>query len=246
MAQFPAMPLWTDAYLGDTTHLTTIEHGAYLLLLMAMWRAEGHKLPNDMKMLARYARMTPGQFQRIWPVLKPFFRCASDSITQGRLTDEAVAVERNSKKQSDKAKARWLKNKESGDAVAKPDDMPEPMPDECRDDASLTLTHSSDTNVSGHSADPDLDWLFADGLTWMLSRGGQTEKSARSVIGQWLKSHPPGRVKGAVQTAQVSARGNPVGYIGKVLADAEDLTVRPEFLRRDAEVDAAIERAMAQ
>lgn len=32
MAEFPALPLWTDAYIGDTAHLTNEEHGVYLRL----------------------------------------------------------------------------------------------------------------------------------------------------------------------------------------------------------------------
>lgn len=141
MAEYPAFPLWTDAYLADTSHLTTIEHGAYLLLLMAMWRAGGD-LPNDDKRLARTARLTPGQWARVKESLWEFFEVSSDRITQGRLTDELGAVRQNSKKQSDKAKARWLKNKKPADAVAEPD--------ECRNDASLTLTHIHDS-PSGES-----------------------------------------------------------------------------------------------
>ena len=134
MAEFPAMPLWTDAYLGDTTHLTTTEHGAYLLLLISMWRTADKRLPNDDRLLARYARCTAGQWARMKPILMRFFKSADGYITQSRLTDEANAVKRNSRKQSNKAKARWLKTKGSEDAAA----MPEP----CRNDASLTLTHT--------------------------------------------------------------------------------------------------------
>lgn len=130
MAEFPALPLWTDAYLGDTTHLTTIEHGAYLLLLMAMWRSNG-SLPNDDAKLARYARLTPGQWARIKPTIMEFFRAEDGRISQGRLTDELKAVRQNSSRQSNKARARWLKNKEASDAAA--------MPNECRSDASLPL-----------------------------------------------------------------------------------------------------------
>ena len=132
MAEYPALPLWTDAYLGDTSHLTTIEHGAYLLILIAMWRAGG-ALPNDDKRLARTARLTPGQWGRVKESIWEFFTVSSDSITQGRLTDELNAVRQNSKKQSDKAKARWLKKNKTTNAGA--------MPEECRSDASLTLTH---------------------------------------------------------------------------------------------------------
>lgn len=125
------MPLWTDAYLGDTSHLTTIEHGAYLLLLIAMWRTSEKRLPNDDKMLARYARLSGQQWARMKPILMPFFRVGGGHITQGRLTDEANAVKQHSTRQSNKAKARWLKTKETTNAAA--------MPDECPTDASLTL-----------------------------------------------------------------------------------------------------------
>ncbi len=124
MAKYPALPLWTDAYLGDTTHLTTIEHGAYLLLLMAMWRSPNGSLPNDDRLLARYAKLTKGQWSRIRPVLDPFFRVRDGQLTQGRLTDEREAVRQHSQSQSNKAKSRWLKDKESPDAAAMPEGCP--------------------------------------------------------------------------------------------------------------------------
>jgi uncharacterized protein YdaU (DUF1376 family) len=131
MAEFAAMPLWTDAYLGDTTHLTTIEHGAYLLLLMAMWRNDGN-LPDDDKLLARYARLTGGQWARISPTVRAFFTVENGSIYQSRLTDELNAVRQHSKRQSDNVKARWLKTKETTDTAVIPNtpsgNTPLPLP----------------------------------------------------------------------------------------------------------------------
>lgn len=86
MAEFPALPLWTDAYLGDTTHLTTIEHGAYLLLLISMWRAGG-SLPDDDKLLARYVRMTPAQWARIKATVRAFFRVDAGAIFSEEMSD---------------------------------------------------------------------------------------------------------------------------------------------------------------
>lgn len=123
MAQFPAMPLWTDAYLADTTHLTTFEHGAYLKLLIAMWRSKG-RLPNDDKFLAKVAGCTNGQWARIKPTMMAFMRCQDSHIAQARLTDELKLAEQHRKSQSFKARARWLKTKETGDAAASERDMP--------------------------------------------------------------------------------------------------------------------------
>jgi uncharacterized protein YdaU (DUF1376 family) len=117
MAQYPAMPLWTDAYLGDTTHLSTIEHGAYLLLLIAMWR-KGGSLPSDDRTLAKYTRLTVGQWTRIKPVLMDFFTVEDGRISQGRLTDELIAVRQRSGSASYSASRRWLKTKGTPDASA--------------------------------------------------------------------------------------------------------------------------------
>ena len=132
MAAFPKFPLWTDAYLGDTTHLTTIEHGAYLLLLITMWRAKDNRLSADDKTLARYARLNKAQWARMKPVILAFFHTNDGFLTQGRLTDEATAVKQHSLRQSNRARHKYLKNKDWPQATAQPepsrDSAPYPYP----------------------------------------------------------------------------------------------------------------------
>lgn len=87
MSAPPYMPFYVGDYLADTTHLTTLEHGAYLLLLATMWRAGG-SLPDDDAKLARFARLTPAQWARIKATIRAFFNATDGEITQGRLTRE--------------------------------------------------------------------------------------------------------------------------------------------------------------
>lgn len=109
MAQFPAMPLWTDAYLGDTVHLTTIEHGAYLLLLMCMWRAKSHTLPDDDKLLARYTKLGPQQWLRIKKAIQPFFRIENGTWSNDRLLDEYATILQQRESRSNTGRANVLK-----------------------------------------------------------------------------------------------------------------------------------------
>lgn len=92
MAEFPALPLWTDAYLGDTMHLDATEHGAYLLLLISAWRSESTTLPNDDRLLARYARCTPKTWARIRPIIAEFFTVSDSTWAQLRLSEEKFIV----------------------------------------------------------------------------------------------------------------------------------------------------------
>lgn len=66
------MPLHLDAYLADTGHLTTLEHGAYLLLIMHYWR--NGSLPDDERMIARIARLSKDEWAESRDVLATLFR----------------------------------------------------------------------------------------------------------------------------------------------------------------------------
>jgi uncharacterized protein YdaU (DUF1376 family) len=81
------MPLYTGDYKRDTDHLEAEEHGAYLLLLMALWD-RGGKLRNDPALLARTARVSLRKWPKIWRTLEPFFVIQSGEIHQTRVNRE--------------------------------------------------------------------------------------------------------------------------------------------------------------
>lgn len=132
MAELPKLPLWTDAYLGDTGHLTTIEHGAYLLLLITAWRSKDGLLPDDDKMLARYTRLTLDKWRKMRPIIEPFFSVEKGVWKQGRLLDERDAAIAFSKRQSENGSSggagKHLKRKNRhiprGKAKSKPEIPP--------------------------------------------------------------------------------------------------------------------------
>lgn len=108
VAKFPALPLFTDAYLADTRHLSTLQHGAYLLLLMMAWRMPDCALPDDDEKLARWA----GIDRRTWNANKAtilaFWRLGDDGMwRQWRLSDERRFVQLQSSIASKNSKKRW-------------------------------------------------------------------------------------------------------------------------------------------
>ena len=67
----PWMPLYVGDYLGDTGHLTTTQHGAYLLLMMHYWRKG--ELPDDDRQLSKIAKLPLRAWCEYRATLQDFF-----------------------------------------------------------------------------------------------------------------------------------------------------------------------------
>jgi uncharacterized protein YdaU (DUF1376 family) len=89
MSQAPSMPVFTDALLGDTMHLSAEEFGSYCLLLFATWRNNGRALRDDDAQLARICRCSVRRWRaRLRVVLVEFFDISDGTWRQKRLEKE--------------------------------------------------------------------------------------------------------------------------------------------------------------
>lgn len=119
MANLPFMPFWTDAYLADTVHLTTEQHGAYLLLLFQAWRSPDCSLADDDELLALQAKVSPAKWKAMKPIVMAFWKLDKrrKRWVQKRLRIEREKVMERKAKAKDSAASRW-KDKKKGDANA--------------------------------------------------------------------------------------------------------------------------------
>ncbi|KQP53054.1 YdaU family protein [Methylobacterium sp. Leaf106] len=88
MSAFPSLPLFTDAYIADTAHLTNEEHGAYLRLLMFAWRSPDCRLPDDDARITRMLGLTAKRWSSLKPAVMAFWSLDDGFWTQKRLTRE--------------------------------------------------------------------------------------------------------------------------------------------------------------
>lgn len=130
MAELPFLPIATDAYMADCDHLTDAEHGRYFLLLMALWRAPGQRLPNDDEWLARkFRRSVDAVKAELRPLISEFCETDGNWLWQKRLSKEFKRAAKSVKQRSEAAKARWNKRKkESGRNANTPSGRNAPTP----------------------------------------------------------------------------------------------------------------------
>jgi uncharacterized protein YdaU (DUF1376 family) len=121
MAALPYMPLYAADYLADTAHLTTAQHGAYLLLLMNYWQ-RGGPLPDDDTRLARIARVGPREWAKMRGTISEFFSIADGNWSHNRVDSELARVESKSLKSKRAAQASVQRRFGSRKADAEPTD----------------------------------------------------------------------------------------------------------------------------
>ena len=68
----PWMPFYVADYRADTAHLSTLEHGAYILLIMHYWSTGG--LPDEDKRLAIIAGLQAKEWAAMKPTIQAFFQ----------------------------------------------------------------------------------------------------------------------------------------------------------------------------
>lgn len=86
------MPLYVSDYLKGTMHLSTMEHGAYLLLIMHAWTHDGALPANEVR-LARIAGMTPKEWKASREVILEFFEVHEGGIRHARIDREIEKAE---------------------------------------------------------------------------------------------------------------------------------------------------------
>lgn len=99
------MPLFVGDYIRDTMHLSTEEHGAYLLLIMHYW-VTGGAIEDDDTFIATVARIKPSRVsKKTIATVRRFFESKNGYLHHHRIDEELRKSAENKDKQRKKTEA---------------------------------------------------------------------------------------------------------------------------------------------
>lgn len=166
MSERPFMQLYVSDFVGDTLLLSTEHIGAYLLLLIALWNADG-VLPADDVKLARVARLTVKKWKSVSAEILPFFCVENGELTHNRLTKELHKSERQSElraaagSRGGAATALKYNNTRPANAAAKRAAGPQHLPEPYKKEGNLVLVGGDEADGSSLDRIHDMDLFEA-------------------------------------------------------------------------------------
>jgi uncharacterized protein YdaU (DUF1376 family) len=209
----PRMSFHIGDYKKDTGHLSTEQHGAYLLLIMHYWTTGG--LPDDDEQLARITGLTLREWRKHRSTIAALFK---DGPWRHKRIDRELAEADEKYQRRAAAGSRGGKAKSSNARA---------MPEQCSSNQQcssnrepISKKERTDANASDADASRDVRTdLFREGLATLAKITGKTPDSCRSLVGKWLKSvnDEAIHVLGAIQDAERNRVADPVAWIGRRL-----------------------------
>lgn len=149
------MPFYVADYLADTSHLTTCQHGAYFLLILAAWK-RGGRLPNDAKQLRAICRLSPKAWRESESILRKFFQEDGDELVHARVLHEFGRATEIAKKRQESGKLGGRPSRQDGEK-AKANGLAKPKQNETPSQSQLQETlrldsQNEETQQNGKSA----------------------------------------------------------------------------------------------
>lgn len=232
MAEFPALPVFTDALLGDTMHLTTTEFGAYMLMLVIAWRSPDCCLPNDDAYLARVTRAARA-WGRMRDTLLAFWTVGTDGqLRQKRLTQERLRAAEHAEQARRAGKASALKRHQTRSTAVAATLQPPPNPTT----TPLTLASTSSFNPPKVPQE-EIQKLVSNAISKVSEASGPRYDTPKARRDRWLQKLTPEILRqlgpeNGMATLEAYEQGDP---LAKQTIEAIALTL-PKDLERKAPV----------
>lgn len=239
MAEFPAMPLWTDRLTAKCHHLSDAEYGLYIRIIVLMWQAPEQRLPYDAAWLGRkFSRSSAEVEATIFPLVAEFCTLISGGkfFTQKTVREQFDYLKTKREKQSIRSKARWDKEKDVSRGNAAPHNsgnaaignaLSTPTPTPILEEK-INPKSPAPVVAAIISIDPDKR-LFDEGER-ILGPG------KRGMIGKLLKLCSGDPVEALDQLRKCDGKANPVEYLGGILRNLTGMSFDERC--RQAQIDA--------
>lgn len=211
------IPLHVSDYLRDTRHLSTVEHGAYLLLLMTAWTSEG-ELPADEKRLHRITGLTRKEWAESRDILLDFFTLGDGTYRHKRIDEDLakagalIEKKRAAGKASAAARAAERERNRRSTPVGTP--VPTPVPTDGQQTGNKKQKQGSSSKEEA-AAPPKSIW--ETGVAFLTSKGCNPGR-ARSLIGSWRRDYGEQAVGVALAEAERLDVSDPPPWIAARLA----------------------------
>lgn len=193
------MPMFWGDYLKDTMHLSTTEHGAYLLLIAHHWNT-GKPIPAIHSLLQNITKTTPHIFKKISPEVLKFFTLEDGAYHHPRVMEELEIAAENKQSLSERGKkaaaARWQKCDACGNAHALADGCPSPSPSPSsmyintsgKSEGIIVLKFGTYEKARKIAPDYDIYYIENAWKEWMKEKGKRPDNPDAAFLG-FVKVH---------------------------------------------------------